>query len=350
MDYSFLHHNNRMNFAKRKKFQWIFAIFSVFIVIIFIYTGIGFNDKIKSNKFDNPLFAMIDYEHSHLEFDSANSNNVTGFNEYIVPDIVHYIQLENPFFDFITLISIMSTVRHHKPKLIMIHSDRKKLRGKYWQKIIELNSSKMINTRIYLNKIPRPRYIFDRKLSSIYHASDIARFRVLRKYGGIYLDNDVYVVKPLHKFRRYEFVIGWPENQYLGTQVLICHKNARFLRLWYDSYHNYKADLWYYNAGEFPTKHILESSPNLVHRVRNEFGVDNLVEMLYNQMNPHWQAQYYTIHLLERHRSYLVPNKSDGNRFRYFNEYNIGNYNRTFGEMARLAYFGEKKILDPIKK
>lgn len=68
-----------MNFAKRKKFQWIFAIFSVFIVIIFIYTGIGFNDKIKSNKFDNyPLFAMIDYEHSHLEFDSANSNNVTG--------------------------------------------------------------------------------------------------------------------------------------------------------------------------------------------------------------------------------------------------------------------------------
>lgn len=139
-----------------------------------------------------------------------------GFNENIVPDIVHYIQLENPFFDFITLISIMSTIRHHKPKLIMIHSDRKKLRGKYWQKIIELNSSKMINTRIYLNKIPRPRYIFDRKLSSIYHASDIARFRVLRKYGGIYLDNDVYVVKPLHKFRRYEFVIGWPENQYLG--------------------------------------------------------------------------------------------------------------------------------------
>ena len=132
--------------------------------------------------------------------------------------------------------------------------------------------------------------------------------------------------------------------------MLICHKNARFLRLWYDSYHNYKADLWYYNAGEFPTKHILESSPNLVHRVRNEFGVDNLVEMLYNQMNPHWQAQYYTIHLLERHRSYLVPNKGDGNRFRYFNEYNIGNYNRTFGEMARLVYFGEKKILDPIKK
>lgn len=131
----------------------------------------------------------------------------------------------------------------------------------------------------------------------------------------------------------------------IGTQVLICHKNARFLHRWYESYHNYKADLWYYNAGEFPTKHILEPSPDLVHRVRNEFGVDNLIQMLYNRMNQQWQLQYYTIHLLERHRSYLIPTKGE-DRYRYFNEYNIRTYNRTFGEMARLAYFGKKKIMD----
>ena len=127
--------------------------------------------------------------------------------------------------------------------------------------------------------------------------------------------------------------------------MLICHRNARFLSLWYESYHNYKADLWYYNAGEFPTKKILQPMPSLVHRVPEKFGVDNLAQMLYNETNRHWQDQYYTIHLLARHRSYLVGSSS---QFRYFNEFNIRDYNKTFGEMARLAYFGAKQSIESI--
>jgi len=39
------------------------------------------------------------------------------------------------------------------------------------------------------------------------------------KYGGIYLDNDVYVVQNLNKYRKFELVIGWDEGQFLGSQV-----------------------------------------------------------------------------------------------------------------------------------
>lgn len=123
----------------------------------------------------------------------------------------------------------MSVVRHHKPRLIMIHTDRKHLRGKYWDQVAQLNSSQTV---ILLNRIKRPIYIFDVKLSSVYHASDIVRIRTLRKYGGIYLDNDVYVIKPLHQFRRFELTLGWPENQFMGKNLEHSTPNS-YLHLWF---------------------------------------------------------------------------------------------------------------------
>ena len=33
--------------------------------------------------------------------------------------------------------------------------------------------------------------------------ADVLRLLVLRKYGGMYLDNDIYVINSLDKYRRY---------------------------------------------------------------------------------------------------------------------------------------------------
>ena len=134
----------------------------------------------------------------------------------IVPDIVHYIQLEQPELDFVTLVSIMSTVRNHQPKLILLHSDQETLQGKYWQKLLQLNASQS-TTIIKMNLIQPSGQIFGKKMSWIQHVSDVVRIQILKTFGGIYLDNDVYVVKSLQHFRRFEFSIGWPENEYLGN-------------------------------------------------------------------------------------------------------------------------------------
>ena len=98
----------------------------------------------------------------------------------------------------------------------MIHSDQKQLKGKYWDKLNQMNSNET-NTVIELSHVKRPVYIFDKKISSVYHASDIVRLEALKKYGGIYIDNDMYIVKSLHYFRKFEFVIGWPEDAFLGN-------------------------------------------------------------------------------------------------------------------------------------
>ena len=84
-------------------------------------------------------------------------------------------------------------------------------------KIISINDQsieikleeKHVNITIRTTELPDE--IFGEKFSSewkLWHASDVLRNRVLLEFGGIYLDRDVYVVKSLDKFRRYEMAVG----------------------------------------------------------------------------------------------------------------------------------------------
>jgi mannosyltransferase OCH1-like enzyme len=50
----------------------------------------------------------------------------------------------------------------------------------------------------------------------------------MMKYGGIYLDNDVFVIRSLHKFRKYELALGWPQNESMGTQASLKHFQLNF--------------------------------------------------------------------------------------------------------------------------
>jgi len=129
--------------------------------------------------------------------------------------------------------------------------------------------------------------------------------------------------------------LGWEENESMGTQVLIAYKNARFLRLWLDSYRGYFPDQWYYNAGCEPTEEVLYKRPELVHRVKLLFGVHMLVPQLYGTLRKEWRQQY-TIHLMIRHRPYL--DEEHIQKWPIFDEIKIKDYPMTFGEMAREIY------------
>lgn len=279
-------------------------------------------------------FKKIDFD--VLSKKIANLNE-TGLDYLIVPNIVHLVKFDESFFDFISYITIKSIIVNHKPEVILIHTNLRSFQGQYW------NWLKNESSCIKLIFISKPRYIFGQRILHNFHAADVTRLLVLMKYGGIYFDLDVFVIKSMHHFRKYELSIGWSEGQFLGNQVIVAHPNARFLKLWYNSYKTYYPTKWYYNAGELPTRHILNSNPGLVHRVKNEFGVTNLAVMLYQKLIPDevWQQDFYCVHLLIRHRDYLVPFDS----VKIFDEDNIRGYNKTFGAMVRWLLFGSSKLL-----
>ena len=112
----------------------------------------------------------------------------------------------------------------------------------------------------------------------------------------------------------------------------------------------------YYNGGERPTVEILYHHPELIHRVKGDFGVDTGVSMnLFKNKNFDWR-KLDAIHLLINHRSksnWLNFKSINGldliwyschsnisvdpnyNKTRDFDEDNIQTYEYPFGEMAR---------------
>jgi hypothetical protein len=138
-------------------------------------------------------------------------------------------------------------MHNHRPDHFYYHTNIKNVTydGKYWDWV---RKDEPLWSRIRVKYLEAPTEIYGQKLSDewgLYHGSDISRIRVLMRYGGIYLDNDCFVIRSLEKYRKFECVVNWDEDQFLGNQVFIAHKKARFLPLYLESYKdNYRSDEW----------------------------------------------------------------------------------------------------------
>lgn len=127
--------------------------------------------------------------------------NDTGADSFIVPNIIHFIRFNITQYNFVEYVCLRAAFRNHRPDQFYIHTDVPGLEftGKYWswiQRDTELYS------RIRLMPLEAPTEIFGQKLNEDWrfsHGSDLARIQVLMKYGGIYLDNDVYIIRSLNK-------------------------------------------------------------------------------------------------------------------------------------------------------
>lgn len=269
-------------------------------------------------------------------FNGFNNETGTEDGEYIVPNIVHFLFFDISELSFVDAVCVLAAFKNQRPEKIYFHTNVAEFKGRYWEKL-----KNTPGLTITIRKVALPDRIFGQKFSSSnhrWHAGDVVRIMILMEYGGIFLDNDSYLVRSLDEFRKFEMTLGWPEGQYLGTQVLVAHKDARFLRLWLETYRQYYPDRWYFNAGEKPTREVLWFRPELVHRVKVLFGVQGLSEELYRTEGWHEWRRFYAIHLLIRHRWYL---DSWWNMFWWpqLHENNIIDYPKTFGEMAREIYF-----------
>jgi mannosyltransferase OCH1-like enzyme len=251
---------------------------------------------------------------------------------------------------FAHFISILSVLRHQKPDEIIIHCNCDQLNGINWRIVRDRANSS--NTEIRIRKVSKINQIFNIPLRGKWqnwHSSDITRIKVLMEFGGIYLDNDIYVVKPLDTFRKFEMTLNWDFDQYLGNQVIIANRNARFLKLWLDSYRYYDENKWYFNAGELPTKAILTKYPHLIHRLTGEFGVNGYQSCydLYRIYLPNWREKYYAIHLYMRDHQivhYWCISLALKSPVMYYDEENVKHLKITFAEMARLVLYNSTHI------
>ena len=268
-------------------------------------------------------------------FEGYDNETGTKDGSFIVPNHVHFLFFNKSYIPYVQAVCVLAAFKNQRPEKIFFHTNVVEFTGKHWIKIKDT-----LGSVLEIRNITLPNEIFGQIFSrnyQLWHAGDVTRLRILMEHGGIFLDNDSYIVRSLDVFRRYEITIGITDGPYLGTQVLIANKDARFLKLWLESYRDYNPDSWYYNAGQKPMREILVYKPELVHAVTTLLGVHTLSERLY--IWDRWDnwRKYYSIHLIVRLRNNMDTwwNKL---KWPYLDERYICEYPKPFGDMAREIY------------
>ena len=322
--------------GNKVKKHWIASrsgVHTTIICVAILYLFINGTGRlgIPYKPYDPELFAKI--KDSMFE----GFNNITGTKNgsYIVPNYVHFLFFGNPRISYVHSVCILAAFKNQKPERIYFHTDVKEFVGPHWIKIRDT-----LGSVLHFANVTLPYEIKGHKFTfpyHVYHASDVTRIRILMEYGGIFVDNDSYIVKSLDVFRKYEMTIGVTDGDFLGTQVLIAHKEARFLKLWLESYKDYQPQSFYFNAGQKPMFEIIHRMPEIVHSLDVLLGVRGLTRHLYVWDTWSNWRKYYSIHLVIRHRHYL-DTLLNYLRWPSINENNICDYPHPFGEMAREVY------------
>lgn len=66
--------------------------------------------------------------------------------------------------------------------------------------------------------------------------TDYVRLMVLHNYGGIYMDTDVEIIKPLDNFLKHEAFSGFETKDYVPTGIIAARKNNKWVKLLLDEF------------------------------------------------------------------------------------------------------------------
>ena len=91
------------------------------------------------------------------------------------------------------------------------------------------------------------------------YVSDVARLWALYNYGGIYMDTDVLVYKPLDDFLKHDFFTGFEQLHYPVTATMGANKNNKLIKEMLDIY-DYKKFETHEYWGDYETNTMIMSN------------------------------------------------------------------------------------------
>ena len=209
--------------------------------------------------------------------------------------------------------------------------------GIYWNQL--LDKLRIRNTSIIFHpeRIRPPDSIHGRRVSMPEHQADIIKLQKLLKYGGIYLDFDVIVVKSFDPLRCYSATLGLETDDRLCASIIISEPDSAFLKLWLNSYKTFDDSSWDEHAVKMPYR-LWRRHPQTLHveassLQRPSWQKHELAYLYGKGMYYDWENKNYAVHLW--YRFYNVDHDRDS----------IRTLDSTVGQLFRSIYYGEKKLL-----
>ncbi|KAL4224960.1 hypothetical protein ACF0H5_015656 [Mactra antiquata] len=246
-----------------------------------------------------------------------------------VPNVAHYVWYKRGEMTFIAFLSMLSVVRFVRPCVIMVHGELPY--GKYWDAI----------TYFYPNfvhiKRDIPEDVFGTKIRINCHSSDIMRIEALIEYGGIYLDMDMVLVRPIDSLMDFPFVLSNQSSANLGSAFVMAERNATFLNLWMNEYRtDYQPNRYIYNAMKSSGKlAVMDEYKHLIHIEHNTLSRPHKMRFL--AIHDLAKATYNWSHVYGIHTYIRIFHET-------VNETTIKTMNSTFGSICRHIFYGDKEL------
>jgi hypothetical protein len=163
-----------------------------------------------------------------------------------VPNVLHYSLSCPGNFDFFKYLSVKSGHDRMRPDAIYVHiiGDCDEI-PPYLQRAID-------EFKVILVAARPVDAIFDRPVNGLTHKSDVVRMETLIRFGGVYIDFDVYVLQSLDVFYDDETTSALENDHGLNTGILIAKRCSRFLRKWYNRWVDFNDNNWGYHPINLP--------------------------------------------------------------------------------------------------
>ena len=115
----------------------------------------------------------------------------------------------------------------------MPHSQKKCIEG--WKRLMPDYTFMCWDESTFdYTQYPASRYGYEAKKYAL--VSDVCRYNVLAQYGGIYLDTDIEIIRPVDSFLSCKAFMGFESRDRVGTAVIGAEANMPFLQTLLDIY------------------------------------------------------------------------------------------------------------------
>lgn len=170
----------------------------------------------------------------------------------MIPNVVHFIrlrgQLDRPW-STINTCCVRAADAVQRPDKIILWTDQD-----VPPEIVGLVEVRHYDPPASINGTP---------LTYAQYRADLARLHILREHGGIYLDTDLLLVRPLN-FITDNFVAGAESDDAICGAALMASPGAKFLDLWLDAFETGLATgVWAYQCVNTPYE-IAIRRPDLI--------------------------------------------------------------------------------------
>ncbi|KAJ5287102.1 hypothetical protein N7478_002788 [Penicillium angulare] len=221
----------------------IFCAVSVILSTLFLSRN-HFGSHI--DRSDDSAVETFDF-HDTEDEQKCFANDIVSTNP--IPNIVHFIWLNNPDLNFITYLSIRATLISLQPDQIVLHYTSLNKENQWFAKVSN-------HLTLVQHDLKKEYPVQVEQKWKISHISDLLRLDILYNEGGIYLDTDVIPLRDFDRLLHLEkdLILGNEGGDRHGicNAVIIARQGSSFIERWRESYVSFSRSEWNYHSVILP--------------------------------------------------------------------------------------------------